>query len=208
MRDSRGLTVAKLGGSHALSPHLSRWLDALVCGAGHVVLVPGGGPFADTVRAAQLRMGFDDAAAHHMALLAMEQYGRALVSLNAGLLLASSVAAIHRALRDRKVPVWSPTTMVLRANIPCSWDVTADSLAVWLAGRIGARRVLLIKHVEPRGDPVPARQLVEHGIVDPAFSTFLKASRANASIVGPRKHAAAAAALARGATVGSRIDLR
>src|SRR5215471_9451529 len=157
MRDARRLIVVKLGGSHAFSSELRDWLAAIVHGAGHVVIVPGGGPFADTVRTAQQKMGFDDDAAHHMALLAMDQYGRALASLNAGLVLASSVSAIRRVLREGKVPVWSPTRMVLRANdVPCSWDVTADSLAVWLARRIGARRMLLVKHVEQVGDLVRA----------------------------------------------------
>ena len=64
-----------------------------------MVLVPGGGPFADAVRAAQPRMGFDDRAAHAMALLAMEQYGCALANLAQGLSLAASVAAIRRVLR-------------------------------------------------------------------------------------------------------------
>ena len=76
-----GLTVVKLGGSLAFSDALRPWLDALSQCARHVVVVPGGGPFADAVRAAQPRMGFDDRAAHHMALSAMEQYGRALVGL-------------------------------------------------------------------------------------------------------------------------------
>src|ERR1700738_2303502 len=98
MRDIRVLTVVKLGGSHAYSDHLRAWLAAVVRGAGHVVLVPGGGPFADTVRVAQPKMGFDDRAAHHMALLAMEQYGRALTSLEPRLVLADSAPAIRRAL--------------------------------------------------------------------------------------------------------------
>src|ERR671935_1882325 len=105
----RPLTVVKLGGSYAFSPILGDWLEMVARNAGNVVLVPGGGPFADAVRDAQPKMGFDDAAAHHMALLAMEQYGRALVSVNGALAPASSLAAIRRLLSTRKVPVWAPT---------------------------------------------------------------------------------------------------
>src|SRR5207302_4949844 len=104
-------------------------------GAGRVVVVPGGGPFADAVRAAQAKMGFDDGASHQMALLAMEQYGCALASLSAGWLPAASAAAIRRALDADKIPVWFPTRMVRRApDVPCSWDVTSDSLARGLQG--------------------------------------------------------------------------
>src|SRR5262245_48515417 len=105
MREQRLLTVVKLGGSYAYSSDLPGWLQTIAGSAGTIVLVPGGGPFADVVRAAQPRMGFDDMAAHHMALLAMEQYGRALVALNASLVLAHSIAAIRRACRGGKIPV-------------------------------------------------------------------------------------------------------
>src|SRR3954447_1974142 len=102
-------TVVKLGGSHAFSEHLARWIGAIADCAGHVIVVPGGGPFADAVRDAQPRMGFDDAPAHHMALLAMEQYGCALASLNGMFVRADSLAAILDALETAKVPVWMPS---------------------------------------------------------------------------------------------------
>jgi aspartokinase-like uncharacterized kinase len=41
--------VVKLGGSHVLSALLRRWLRAIAADAGKLVLVPGGGPFADGV---------------------------------------------------------------------------------------------------------------------------------------------------------------
>src|SRR5437016_4493749 len=144
------LTVVKLGGSHAFSDHLRCWIAALESCGGSVVIVPGGGPFADTVRAAQQKMGFDDRAADHMALLAMEQYGCALVSLGARLALADTVTSIYRIAREGRVPVWSPARMALRArDLPISWEMTSDSLAAWLAGEIGARHLVLVKHISP-----------------------------------------------------------
>src|SRR5882757_2791061 len=94
-------TVVKLGGSHAFSRHLAGWVEAIAACAGDVVVVPGGGPFADAVRDAQPKIGFGDEAAHHMALLAMEQYGCALASLKNALVLADSLDAIQRALDDK-----------------------------------------------------------------------------------------------------------
>jgi 5-(aminomethyl)-3-furanmethanol phosphate kinase len=206
MRSPRPLTVVKLGGSYAFSAALGEWLEIIARNAGHVVLVPGGGPFADAVREAQPKMGFDDTAAHHMALLGMEQYGRALVSLNKTLALASSLAAIRRLISARAIPVWAPTRMVLdRADIPSSWDVTSDSLAAWLAGRLRARRLLLIKHLDPPDDPVRADDLIQRGIIDRAFVASLGTCGIDASIIGPAQHAAAARALARGESIGSRI---
>ena len=134
-------TVVKLGGSHAFSEHLAGWVEAIADCAGHVIVVPGGGPFADAVRDAQPKIGFDDAAAHHMALLAMEQYGCALASLNGAFVLANSANAMERALDARQVPVWMPSRMALAAaDIPASWEITSDSLAAWLAGHAPPRR--------------------------------------------------------------------
>jgi aspartokinase-like uncharacterized kinase len=209
MRGLVGLTVVKLGGSHAFSTHLKDWIDAIALCAGRVVVAPGGGPFADAVREVQRKMGFDDRAAHHMALLAMDQYGCALASLGRRLIPAASATAIRRVLLDGGVPVWAATRMVLGAkDIPWSWDVTSDSLAAWLAGRIGAKRVLLVKHVEPSADLLRAEDLVARGIVDPAFPRFLGASGAEAFIVGTVEHAAAAAAIRNGETAGARVELR
>ena len=208
MRGAVVPTVVKVGGSYAFSSALKSWIDALAACAGCVVVVPGGGPFAETVRAAQPKMGFDDRAAHEMALLAMEQYGCALASLAAGWRLAASEAAIRDVLREGGVPVWSPTPMLRDADdVPWSWDVTSDSLAAWLAGRIGAKRVLLIKQLEPPPGHLRAADLVADGIIDPAFPRFLRASGAQAFIAGPAGHAAAATAMRNGAAVGAAIEL-
>jgi aspartokinase-like uncharacterized kinase len=170
------LTVVKLGGSHALSPLLGSWLAAIARAAGKVVVVPGGGPFADAVRDAQPAMGFDDDAAHDMALMAMAQYGRALTALADGFVYTDTIAAVRGVVGRGGVPVWAPWPM-LRAHpdIPRSWDVTSDSLAVWFAGALDARRVVLIKHRTASFD----------GLVDAAFPHFTARFAGSVRIAGP-----------------------
>ena len=200
-------TVVKLGGSHAFSEHLAGWVGAIADCAGHVIVVPGGGPFADAVRDAQPRIGFDDDAAHHMALLAMEQYGCALASLNGTFVLADSLAAIRLALEATKVPVWMPSRMALAAgDIPSSWDITSDSLAAWLAGRLSARQLLLVKHVGLSGAAVRLPELIAGGIVDQAFATFLNGAKIPAALLGPTDQALLGRVIEPGPTVGIRID--
>lgn len=204
-----GLTVVKIGGSCAGSLDLRRWAKAVAACAGRVVIVPGGGPFADAVRAAQPTMGFDDAAAHHMALLGMEQFGRALAGFDARLTLVDSLAALRRGLRDKKVPVWRPTRMTLDAtDVPASWDVTSDSLAAWLAAKLRAERLVLMKQVTLPRDPVSADDLAARGIVDKAFPRFLARSGVAAAIIGPADHMAVAAALCDDPPIGTPIVVR
>jgi 5-(aminomethyl)-3-furanmethanol phosphate kinase len=174
------LAVVKLGGSHALGPHLEDWLQAIAAEAGSIVIVPGGGPFADAVRAAQASMGFDDGAAHAMALMAMAQFGRALQSLNPCLSVTSSRSAIRRALEDGKVPVWSPEPMARAAALPESWELTSDSLAAWLAGALRAGQLVLVKHSRFEAAACDVHDLVARGVVDPLFPRFLGQSGARA----------------------------
>ncbi len=162
------ILVVKLGGSHAGSALLRPWLRAIEAAAGRVVLVPGGGPFADAVRDAQATMGFDDEAADAMALLAMMQFGRALVALGTRCVMAGTLAEIAREQRSARVPVWSPLALRPEATrLPRSWDVTSDSLAAWLAARLGAR-LLLIKHMRP-APGATLHGLAQTGFVDRAF---------------------------------------
>jgi len=200
--------VVKLGGSFARSRHLAGWVDVLANCGGRSVVVPGGGPFADVVRHTQAKIGFSDAAAHHLALLAMEQFGRALASLSPNFCVADSAAAIRRVLRAGDVPIWLPTKMVLRRpEILSSWDVTSDSLAAWLAGNIGAKQLVLVKHGGQFDDPVRAIDLVARGIVDRAFPRFLAASGAQASIVAAKAYASAERAISSRGGLGTPIDL-
>jgi dihydroneopterin aldolase len=86
------------------------------------------------------------------------------------------------------------TKMALDATdcVPSSWDVTSDSLAAWLARRIGSRRVMLVKHGAPFGDRAKISDLAARQIVDPLFAQYLDAASAEAVFVGPADHARAA----------------
>lgn len=178
------LYVVKLGGSLLGSPEvMRRWLREIAAGGGRLVVVPGGGPFADAVRMAQRRLGFDDGTAHRMALLAMEQCGLLLASLQPALVPAGSVDAIREALRRGRVPVWMPWRAAAdAAGIRESWDVTSDSLAAWLARELGATALWLVKAC-----PIPVQDptaLAAMGVVDASFPGFCAAARYALRVVG------------------------
>jgi dihydroneopterin aldolase len=167
------MIVVKLGGSVAGAARLGGWLAALGRGAGRAVVVPGGGAFADAVRAAQQRHGFADRTAHRMALLAMEQYALMLSDLAPVLVPCRRVGEMRRALGDGDVPVWLPSAMALDdPEIPESWDVTSDSLAAWLGRILEAKRLVLVKSAAAPAALEPAA-LAARGLVDRAFPRFL-----------------------------------
>lgn len=199
--------VVKLGGSLSDSDDLISWLDVLaLLGGGHVVIVPGGGPFADQVRRSQRRWSFDEVTAHHMALLAMEQYGQMLVGMRPELKRASSLTEIRQALAQGRVPVWLPSQLVGCArDIPASWNLTSDSLAAWLANALSAEYLLLIKSVQLAESVVSAATLAECGLVDPLFPAFTSHARYETRLMGKNQHPLMRMALLGGAISGTEV---
>jgi len=163
--------VVKLGGSLAESDALPFWLETFA--DANVVIVPGGGPFADQVRSAQQRWSFDDQTAHAMALLAMGQYGLMLKGLCPKLGIASDVGALRTSIESGRSVVWLPDLSLMNdSEIPASWDVTSDSFAAWLAERLNALNLLLVKSAAISSDNVSYSGLVAQGMVDAAFERF------------------------------------
>lgn len=173
--------VVKLGGSlHDAASLRSRLAELATMPGPPRIVVPGGGPFADAVRAMQPRLGFDGLAAHRMALLAMQQFGLALQSLEPRLALAQSDAE----LRAAHAGVWLPWELAgLSREIEASWDVTSDSLAAWLAARLGARMLILVKSAPIEPGEATAAELAGLGVVDPAFPSFARRLAASIRIL-------------------------
>lgn len=196
----------KLGGSLAGSRELTAWLAALDRFGGPLVLVPGGGPFADTVRTMQAKMRFSDAAAHQMALLAMRQYGLALAALWPRLACVGTLAAIRQALRTQNLACWAPSEV--SPALPSSWEVTSDTLSAWLAGELRAKKLLLIKSADMGRDlHIAVTDIVGAGTVDPLFPQFATASGAEIFIAGRGWLGSAASLLAQGQVPGARVRL-
>ena len=144
--------VIKVGGNLGREPELARRLTPI---AGMrrqhgVLVVPGGGAFADLVRAESARHLLPESVGHWMGVLAMEQYGHLLAGVLPDSALVSSPDEIAAALRDGRLPVLAPYRWLREEDpLPHSWAITSDSIAAWIAGRLGARRLILVKRSEP-----------------------------------------------------------
>jgi aspartokinase-like uncharacterized kinase len=104
--------------------------------------VPGGGPFADAVRAVDAQVGLGDGLAHALALRAMDQLGLLLAELLAGADMLTELVAPRSIALLAAAPAFAG-----RPEVPESWMVTSDSLAVLAAGAIGAEEAVLLKPV-------------------------------------------------------------
>ena len=165
--------IVKLGGSLDRNPLLRDWLEMLALeGRGRVVIVPGGGRFADVVREAQQHWGFDDLAGHNLAVLGMAQMAQMLKGLCPTLQCARDEAEICAELAAGAVPVWMPLDLLREApDELTNWGVTSDSLALRLAARLQAEGVIMVKSCAvPSGADEDA--LVQAGIVDTEFAAY------------------------------------
>lgn len=140
--------VVKVGGSlgrGARLPELCACLAELG-GRHRLLVVPGGGAFADVVRDHDARFGLRPSAAHWMAVLAMDQYGHLLADLSPGCALVRTLDEAHARLAGGGVAVLLPSGLLRRYDaLPHSWSVTSDSIAAWLTGLTDARLLVLLK---------------------------------------------------------------
>jgi aspartokinase-like uncharacterized kinase len=107
-----------------------------------VLVVPGGGPFADAVRAVDAQVGLADDVAHRLALQAMDQLGVVLAPM------IPEAEMLRVLVAPRSIGLLAATPAFAgRPDVPGSWAVTSDSLAVLAAGAVGADEAILLKPV-------------------------------------------------------------
>jgi aspartokinase-like uncharacterized kinase len=92
--------------------------------------------------------------------------------MNPTLKLASSRSDIRRVLHKGQTALWLPFELQReQADAQTTWDVTSDSLALDLARRLNAERMVVIKscRIEPKAT---LAQLSEEGVVDKRFASL------------------------------------
>ena len=172
-RADRGPLVAKLGGS--LYDSVPSLVPALSASPRPLLIVPGGGPFANAVRQADL----DDETAHWEAIAAMDRYGKYIASF--GLPVTGQMILPHR------TTVFLPLRCLKeRDPLPHSWDVTSDTIAAWVAQEL-ALDLLLLKSVDGihTGDRIQdqVNTIVTTDVVDPLFIPFVLENRVDTFIL-------------------------
>jgi len=175
--------VLKIGGSlikesHDVLNYLSKYIEASKF---RVVAVPGGGPFADTVRRHSDKLSNDNA--HWMAVLAMNQYG--IYLSDGGVPTVENLELITGGLS-----IILPYKLLWQEDpLSHNWDVTSDTIAGWIAGQLGAK---LIKATDVDGifinntlvEKINAKDLFDiETCMDPILPKFLLKERIDCVVV-------------------------
>lgn len=187
MSSAGAIVVVKLGGSlvQGDGQRLAAALHIVAAAQRPCVVVPGGGAFADAVRAAFHQHGISQATAHRMALLAMQQTGLLLADMAPRLQPAEDPAEIAQAFDADRVPVWMPYRLAANdPHITHDWRTTSDALAARLAERLGNAQVVLVKSCAVDAS-ASAAALAQAGIVDAAFPDIVARASLTWRVLGP-----------------------
>ncbi len=169
--------IVKIGGSVADK------LDVIVGAIRNapVAVVPGGWRFADLVREVDSAIHLPSSVSHWMAVASMDVYGHYISSFGIDTFEPDSLEECR--VRRAKVLLLHHLLMKLDreggCDLPHSWEVTSDSIAVWIAAKLGLK---VVKVTKPGGmivggkivDEIDASELEKMGesVVD-AFTPKL-----------------------------------
>jgi aspartokinase-like uncharacterized kinase len=197
--------VVKVGGSLAVNPvNLKRLCQELstLAKTYRILVVPGGGEFADTTRKFDKTFSLSSTVAHKMAILAMDQYGLLLSDIAPDSYVSYSPEEI-RNVEGGMLPIFLPSTFVFREDpLEHSWDVTSDTIAAYIAGLLRAKKLILVTDVDGifSEDPeknldatlveeLPAKRLVDWNkrtSVDRALPNILLRTKVDCYVVNGR----------------------
>ncbi len=146
------ITVVKIGGSIAAYPDKLRALCkkiSVLSKKFRVVVVPGGGEFADTVRQLDQRYNLTSRISHRMAIYAMNQYGLMLTDLIPDSVVVEEVDQTKSVLHRHFTPIFLPAKLMFMDDpLENSWDVTSDSIAFYIASKLEASKLVLVTDVD------------------------------------------------------------
>ncbi len=175
-------TVVKIGGSlfdwPKLADGLRQWLRPFA--PGEVLLVPGGGDLAEAIRKLDRLHGLGDTTAHWLALRTLTVSAHFLQSLLPSAVIVAQPSDRENEQASDRWAILDGFAFALAdvgrpGELPRSWEVSSDSLALRAALVFSAERLLLIKSAEP---PLPYD--VEHwarcGYVDAYFPKLARAT--------------------------------
>jgi aspartokinase-like uncharacterized kinase len=144
--------VIKIGGSLAEDPERLRALCHKLSEFAKkhaIIVVPGGGKFADVARDFDQRFNLFSGISHRMAILGMDQFGLLLSQIIPNSCATYLLNDAKQLSEIRVVPIFLPSRLMFQEDpLENSWDVTSDSIAAYVASRLHVTKVLLVTDVD------------------------------------------------------------
>ena len=173
--------VLKIGGSWITNPKLKTLIRRLEKKKkGKIIIVAGGGCFADSVRFAFKKTKMSEKLANTLALKSTEIFCSYLKDINKKLYLTTD-----KRFKDNSLNVWLPSVILSNEkSFKRNWDSTSDSVAAWLSDNIKADGLVFIKSLKKFEKINKLADLQKKNIIDKNTSTYLKSFKGEIKITG------------------------
>ena len=174
--------IIKIGGSWLKNPSLPSLLVGIkkICNK-DIVIVPGGGSFADSVRDVYDKTKMSENLANKLALKSTELFAEYLKELDNDLCLIEN----PKNFTKEEICVWLPSKKLSQNNsFKNNWDSTSDSVAAWLANKIMAEGIIFIKSLKDFKSKNKLYYLQNKNILDKNISIYLSGYNGLIKIVG------------------------
>ena len=182
------MILFKLGGSLLNSGFMKIWIKFITNHfKGRAIIIPGGGLFANHIRAVQKDYNLENDIAHDMALYSMSQMGLLISSIDRiNLHFCNTKHEISRVIEDNKVPIIGSFDF-LKTRIGASnknWSITSDSIALLISEELQLNTLLIVKSCvcsfidsKIALNQIKVNKLVSLGILDTSFSLNFQNSK-------------------------------
>ncbi len=172
--------LCKVGGSlfdwDGFPTQLQQFLDQFDSPA---LLLAGGGEPADLVRLWDRLFHLGEQRAHHLAIESMSLTASLLARILPQSCVVGDRDQLEAAINNGQTPILNAANWIDRLeadakiDLPHTWDITSDSIALWLAAEMGIERLILLKSVD-YPDQTSLQKASREGLIDVGFPVLFK----------------------------------
>lgn len=176
--------ILKIGGSWITSHLLVDLLKLLKKQAKkeNILIVVGGGCFADSVRHVYKNKKMSEKTGNFIALKSTELFAYLLKEIDADIDLIEDFGSFSN---KGNLKVWLPSKVLKKeSSFISNWESTSDSVAAWLYNKINAKGLLFIKSLKLNRNSYNLKYLQKQKIIDQNVGKYIF-SRNNIKIIGP-----------------------
>ncbi|ADC70398.1 aspartate/glutamate/uridylate kinase [Methanocaldococcus sp. FS406-22] len=157
-----------------------------------IVIIPGGGEFANVVRKIDKTLNISNSLSHKLAIKCMDLIGEVYAEIG-NIKAYDTLFDLKREIEKEKIAILLPSKILLSTDIAeHSWAITSDSLSLYIGKLLDVREVIIATDVDGIYDKFPGGKLLNiinandiKGLtsVDETFPILLKQFKMNAYIV-------------------------
>jgi len=117
-----------------------------------IIIIPGGGSYANFIRKIDIVLNIGDNLAHWMAILAMDYNGIELNKKFSDIEKISDFEQLEKVLSEdnkNRIFIFGPFEYLYNNDpLPHSWEVTSDSITLYIASKLKLKECFLIKNID------------------------------------------------------------